>query len=608
MSDRPEPIPRELFFGNPEKTSPKLSPDGRRLAYLAPDEGVLNIFEGPPDGGPGRPLTRDRKRGIRSYFWGEDGSLLYIQDKDGDENWHLYRAAEGGAVDLTPFAGAQAQIIATDPKKPDELLLALNARDPRVHDVHRLILSTGKLSLEVENPGDITGWLADVNLQVGAAKGMRPDGGTELRLFEDKAWRTLMSWGPDDAGGAHGFTPDNSGLYVESSLDFDTTRLLELGRDGKERRPLASLEGADVAGLLTHPTDYHAEAAAFEAQRLEWKFLDRGIEEDFKRLRDLAPGDVQLVSRTDKDDRWLVLYNADDRPPCFWSFDRLTKKGAFLFSTRPKLEGRKLSPMKPVTVTARDGLALQCYLTTPHGLAPKDLPLVMLVHGGPWVRDSWGYHPEAQWLANQGYAVLQVNYRGSAGLGKRFLHAGDREWGAKMQDDLTDAVRWAVGRGLADARRVAIYGGSYGGYAALAGAAFTPGVYCCAVDIVGPSNLETLIRSIPPYWEPMKRIFDLRVGDVDKEPEFLRARSPLFSADKIDIPLLIAQGANDPRVKRAESEMIVEALRKKGKPVEYLLFEDEGHGFARPENRLEFYERAEAFLARHLRGGRPARG
>ncbi len=604
MIKRPEPIPRELFFGNPEKASPKLSPDGTRLAYLAPDEGVLNIFEGAPNGAPGKPFTRDRKRGIRNYFWAEDGSLLYIQDRDGDENWHLYRAGEAGAaVDLTPFQGAQAQIVGTEPKKPDEILVALNARDPRVHDVHRLTLSTGKLELEVQNPGDVTGWLPDADFKVGAAKAMRPDGGTELRLLEGKAWRTLLSWGPDDAGGAHGFTPDNAGLYVESSDDSDTTQLWEIARSGR-RKLLATRPGADVAGVLTHPTDYHAEAVAFEAERLEWQFLDKGLEEDFKRLRDLAPGDFQIVSRTDKDDKWILLYNDDVRPPCYYQFDRTTKKSEFLFSTRPKLDGKKLSPMRAVTIVARDGLRLQAYLTTPAGLEPKSLPLVLLVHGGPWVRDVWGYHPEAQWLANQGYAVLQVNYRGSTGFGKKFLHAGDRQWGAKMQDDLTDAVRWAVAQGAADKDRVAIYGGSYGGYAALAGAAFTPDVYCCAVDIVGPSNLETLIRSIPPYWEPMKRIFDLRVGDVEKEPEFLRARSPLFSADKIDIPLLIAQGANDPRVKQAESEMIVEALRRKGKPVDYMLFPDEGHGFARPENRLKFYERAEAFLARHLAAGR----
>lgn len=596
----PERIPRELFFGNPERTAPKLSPDGKRLAYLAPDEGVLNIWEGPV-GGPAKPATKDRRRGIRTYFWGEDGSLLYVQDKDGDENWRLYKAAPGGAVDLTPFDGVQAQIVATDPKFPDRIVVALNQRDPKVHDAFTLSLSTGKLELQEENPGDVTGWLADAELRVRAAKAARPDGGSELRIKDGGAWKTFMVWGPEDAGGAHGFTPDGSGLYVESSHESDTTRIYEMSLDGKKKKVIAAHDGADAAGVLVHPTDYHLEAVAFEAERLEWKILDSNLEADFKAVAGLAPGDFSIVSRDDADTTWILLFNSDVKPPSYYSFDRRSRAGRFIFSTRPKLEGKALSPMKPVRFSARDGLTIHAYLTTPAGLPAKSLPLVLNVHGGPWVRDGWGYHPEAQWLANQGYAVLQVNYRGSNGYGKKFLHAGDREWGAKMQDDLTDAVNWAVKEGVADPKRVAIYGGSYGGYAALAGACFTPKVYRCAVDIVGPSNLETLIRSIPPYWAPLKRIFDLRVGDVDKEPDFLRSRSPFFHADKIEIPLLIAQGANDPRVKRAESEMIVDALTKKGKPPEYLCFEDEGHGFARPENRLKFYERAEAFLARHLK-------
>lgn len=599
MTSRPDRIPKELFFGNPEKASPKISPDGRRLAYLAPDEGVLNIWEGPV-AGPAKPVTQDRRRGIRNYFWAEDGSLLYIQDRDGDENWHLYKAAPGGAVDLTPFPGVMAQVVATDPKLPDSLVVALNKRDARVHDAYTLSLSTGELTLQVENPGDVTGWLADSRLKVRAGKAMRPDGGTELRLLEDGKWRVFMSWGPDDAGGAHGFTPDGRGLYVESSHESDTTRLYEMSLDGKSSRVLAERQGADVSNVLVHPTDYHVEAVAFETDRLEWKVLDAALEPDFAALRTLAPGDFSIISRDDADTTWLLVYNADKRPPCYYVYDRASRKGEFLFSSRPKLDGLPLSPMEPVKIKARDGLVLQGYLTTPAGAEPRNLPLVLNVHGGPWVRDGWGYHPEAQWLANLGYAVLQVNYRGSSGFGKRFLHAGDREWGAKMQDDLTDSVKWAVERGVADPKRVAIYGGSYGGYAALAGACFTPTLYRCAVDIVGPSNLETLIKSIPPYWEPMKRVFDLRVGDLQKEPEFLRSRSPLFHADKIEIPLLIAQGANDPRVKRAESEMIVDALKKRGKPVEYVCYEDEGHGFARPQNRLDFYGRVEKFLAERL--------
>ena len=591
-------IPLEVLFGNPEKASPRLSPDGKRLAWLAPVEGVLNIWC------DGKPVTQDRGRGIRSYFWAENGALLYIQDKDGDENWHLWKAAQP-PVDLTPHAGVQAQVVATDPKFPDELLVTMNKRDPRLHDVYRLDLRTSGLTLEAENPGAVMGWLADAQLKVRAAKSMRPDGGSDLLVRDGEAWRTLASCGPDDQLGAHGFTPDGKSLYVETSVGRDTTALYEQPLDGGKPTLLAECAGADLGAVLMHPRDYHAEAVSFEEDRLRWEVLDDSLRPHFDALKAQALGDCQIVSRDDDDTTWLAVDNSDVKPPRFLKYAKKTRKAEVLFSTRPKLDAYTLSPMKPVKIKARDGLTIQGYLTTPtttttDSRGAKKAPLVLLVHGGPWVRDGWGFHPEAQWLADQGYAVLQVNYRGSQGFGKSFLHAGDREWGAKMQDDLTDSVNWAVAQGVADKDRLAIYGGSYGGYAALAAAAFTPDLFRCAIDVVGPSNLITLVRSIPPYWEPMRKIFDLRMGNVDTEEDFLKSRSPLFSADKIKIPLLIAQGANDPRVKQAESEMIVEALRKNGQPVEYLLYKDEGHGFARPENRLHFYAAAEAFLAKHL--------
>lgn len=588
------PIPLDVLFGNPEKASPRLSPDGKRVAWLAPDEGVLNIWL------DGKPLTKDRGRGIRSYFWAEDSrTLLYIQDKGGDENWHLWTS---DGRDLTPFPGVQAQVVSTDPKFPHEVLITLNKRDQRLHDVYRCDIRTGALTLVTENPGNVIGWLADPDFKIRGAKAMRPDGGSELLVRDDAEgpWRALMSWGPDDQGGAHGFAPGGKSVYVESSHESDATVLYEMSLDGKVKKVLAESPGADLGGVLMHPRDYHAEAAAFEHDRLRWRVLDKKLQADFDALAEQAAGDVRLASRDDDDTTWLVLDTSDTKAPRFLKYDRKTKKAELLFSTRPKLDGYELAPMRPVKIKARDGLGLQGYLTIPAGPShPR--PLILHVHGGPWVRDVWGFHPEVQFLASRGYAVLQVNYRGSMGFGKAFLHAGDREWGAKMQHDLTDAALWAVEQGHADKDRLAIYGGSYGGYAALAGAAFTPDLFRCAVDIVGPSNLITLIKSIPPYWAPMKCIFDLRVGDLEKEEDFLKERSPLFSADKIKIPLLIAQGANDPRVKQAESEMIVEALRNKGKDVEYLLFPDEGHGFARPENRLKFYEATERFLAKHLK-------
>ncbi|MBI4349278.1 MAG: S9 family peptidase [Elusimicrobia bacterium] len=608
----PKLIPREILFGNPERAMATISPDGRRLGYLAPDQGVLNVWVSPlsEDGrvGEGRPVTKDRARGIRMYFWTEDRrSLVYLQDKGGDENWRLFQVDVETLAerDLTPFEETQAQVVGTDPHFPDELLVALNLRDKRFHDVYRVSLKTGAAVLEVENPGDVVGWLADTAFRVRACKAALPDGGWQLRVRDDDdaPWRPFASWGPDDHGGAHAFTPDNRGLYVESSVDSDTTRLWEMTLSGGERKLLAHREDVDVGSVLFHPKRYHIQAVGFEAERLCWQVLDPEIQGDFDALAKAAEGDFQIVSRDDADRFWVILYNFDRRPASYYLYDRTSRKATLLFTTRPKLEGQPLAAMKPVTIRARDGLALHGYLSLPAGAAAKRLPLVLNVHGGPWARDIWGYHPEAQWLANRGYACLQVNFRGSMGFGKRFLHAGDREWGAKMQDDLTDAVEWAVKEGIADPKRVAVYGASYGGYAALAGAAFTPDLYACAVDIVGPSNIATLIQSIPPYWEPLRRIFDLRVGNVQTELDFLNSRSPLFKAHQIKIPVLIAQGANDPRVKQAESEMIVSALRSKGKPVEYLLFADEGHGFARPENRLKFYAQAEAFLAKHL-GGR----
>ncbi|MHB2026605.1 MAG: S9 family peptidase [Elusimicrobiota bacterium] len=599
-------IPRDLIFGNPEKVSPKVSPDGSAFSYLAPLDGVLNIWAGKTIA-DAKPVTRDRGRGIRSYFWAGDGrTLLYVQDKDGDENWHLWRAdaaaPEQEARDLTPFPGVQVQVIGTHPAFPDEALIGINRRDARVHDVYRLNIQTGFLEIVEENPGDVIGWLPDDKFRIRCVKAMRGDGGSELRVREtaENPWRTFLSWGPDDSGGAHGFTPSGDGLYVESSADSDTTQLWEMSLDGKSRKLLASCPDADVAGVLIHPVLFHAEACAFERERLEWRILDSRVADDFKIISRELSGDFQIVSRDDADKTWIVSRVSDCRPVSYYRYDRAGQSLNFMFSARPALDSYQLSPMRPVAIAARDGLSLKAYLSVPQGREPKNLPLVLHVHGGPWARDSWGFHPEVQWLADQGYAVLQVNFRGSAGFGKSFLHAGDRQWGARMQDDLTDSVSWAVREGVADPKRVAIYGASYGGYAALCGAAFTPDVYRCAVDVVGPSNLITLVKSIPPYWEPLRRVFDLRVGNADTEPEFLESRSPLFFADHIRAPILIAQGANDPRVKKAESESVAQALRAKGKEVEYLLFPDEGHGLAKPENRLKFYAACEAFLARHL--------
>ena len=603
-------IPRAILFGNPERANPQLSMDGHRLAFLAPDEsGVLNVWVRNRGSRDDRMVTSDRQRGIRFFTWRFDGEhILYIQDKEGDENWRLYQSSleTKETRDLTPFEEVQVQLVAYEPKFPGKMLVALNLRDRRLHDVYSLNLDTGAVELEAENPGDINDWKADHELRVRATASLKPDGGTILRVRDDEGlpWRTLMEWGPDETfGRVQGFTPDDSGLWVISSVDSNAARLLEIDLSSSVVKLIAEDPNYDVAGTMLHPQTHELEAVHFIRDRSEWRLIEQGLADDFQVIRDLDDGDFSVVSRDLKDCFWLVRFVKDNGPVQYFTFDRTEKKADFLFSNRPQLEHYSLAPMRPISFEARDGMTIHGYLTLPPGAELRNLPLVLNVHGGPWTRDVWGLHNEVQWLANRGYAVLQVNFRGSTGYGKDYLNAGDREWAAKMHDDLIDGKNWAVRQGCVDVDRVAIYGGSYGGYAALVGLTFTPEEFTCAVDVVGPSNLITLIQSIPPYWVPMRSIFDKRVGKVESEAEFLESRSPLFQAHRITRPLLIAQGANDPRVKQAESDQIVAEMRRNGQQVEYLVFPDEGHGFARPENRLTFYAAAEQFLSMYL-GGR----
>lgn len=609
-SPLPPLIPGEVLFGNPERASPRISPDGSMLAYLAPDDGVLNVWVGRAAGGEYHPITRDRDRGIRVYFWGHDGRhLLYLQDLGGDENWRLH------AVDvrsenvraLTPFENVQVQIVDHNKHFPNEALIGMNREDPRYHDVYHLDLTSGSLALVAKNPGDVVGWVTDSELAVRGAMAARPDGGFDLRVRETPSaeWRTLVSWNAEDSlnSGPVDFTRDGKALYLEDSREANSARLIKLEIATGKNQLIAADADYDVGSVMIQPDTKQVQMVAFVRARREWSVLDETIAPEVEAIRTLHPGDFAIYDRTHADDAWLVGFDVDTGPAAYYAFDRRTRAGTFLFHNRPDLARYTLAPMEPIACTARDGLALHGYVTFPPGVERRQLPLVLNVHGGPWHRDLWGYDPEAQWLANRGYACLQVNFRGSTGYGKRFLNAGDREWGGKMHDDLVDVIRWAIAQGFADPARVAIYGGSYGGYAALVGAAFTPDLFRCAVDIVGPSNLITFINTIPPYWSAYLAMMHRRVGNPETDTEFLRSRSPLFAADRIRIPLLIAQGANDPRVKRSESEQIVAALTAKGIDHEYLLFPDEGHGFAKPENRLKFYRAAERFLSRHL-GGR----
>jgi dipeptidyl aminopeptidase/acylaminoacyl peptidase len=602
-------IPREVLFGNPERASPGISPDGTRIAWLAPVDGVLNVWVGQIGADDAKPVTDDTDRGIRDYRWAhDDRHLLYVQDRGGDENWHLYAVdLEGGATrDLTPFDGVQAQLVATDKEFPDQVLVGLNKDNPELHDVYQLDLATGKLDLVASNPGFI-GWLADADLRVRCGVAPTPDGGliVMVRDSEDAEWRQALQVGPEDALGTSpvAFSRDGNHLIMVSSQDANAARLVRLDLADGDRQVIYADPRYDVESVVLHPDTHEPELVTVVRDRAEIEAVDPALAEELARIRAVHPGDPAFLGRDHDDRTWLLAFTADDGPVTYYAWDRAEQRATFLFVHRPELERYQLAGMEPFSFTARDGLEVHGYLSFPPGASRSGLPTVLNVHGGPWYRDIWGFNPEVQWFANRGYLCVQVNFRGSTGYGKAFLNAGDREWGAAMHDDLVDAVRHVVERGWADPARVAIYGGSYGGYAALVGATFTPDLFRCAVDLVGPSNLKTLIESIPPYWKPMVALFNTRVGNPETEVDFLWSRSPLSKVDQIRIPVLIAQGANDPRVKQAESEQIVAAMRDKGIAYEYLLFPDEGHGFAKPENRLRFYAVAERFLATHL-GGR----
>jgi dipeptidyl aminopeptidase/acylaminoacyl peptidase len=616
-----ELIPRSVLFGNPERTSPRISPDGTRLAWIAPRDGVLNVWVAPVgradtdageagvEWGAAQAITDDKDRGVRVFMWAQDGRhVLYLKDAGGDENWRLYDVdlETMERRDLTPFEGIHAEIIAMSKRHPTQVLVGINADNPQLHDVYRLDLSTGSLVKEIVNPG-YAGWVADEDLVVRCALQPLPDGAYDV-LVRDTAeadWRTLWTIPAEDATSSDilSFSGDGSSLLVISAAGANTGRLTRIDLATGAASVLAEDPDADVSGAMLHPDTRDPQIVTILKDRMTYTVLDPSVEDDLKAVRELHHGDPVFVGRDEADKTWLVGFTNDTGPIPYFMYDRVTRSARFLFDHQPALSSYSLAPMEPFTFTARDGLEIHGYVTFPVGLGRSGLPAVVNVHGGPQVRDSWGYDPEAQWFANRGYLCVEVNYRGSTGYGKAFVAAGDREWGGKMHDDLIDAVSHVVGAGWVDPARVAIYGGSYGGYAALVGAAFTPDVFRCAVDIVGPSNLKTLLETIPPYWAPAIAQLYRRVGNPETDADFLWSRSPLSRARDIRIPLLIAQGANDPRVKQAESEQIVAALKEAGIDYEYMLFPDEGHGFAKPENRIKFYTAAERFLARYL-GGR----
>jgi dipeptidyl aminopeptidase/acylaminoacyl peptidase len=615
-------IPRDVLFGNPQRASAQLSPDGKWLSFLAPVDGVLNVWVVPTgeDLSQAVAVTEDKKRGIRMYTWAEDNQhILYTQDKDGDEDWHVYatKVETRQTRDLTPIEKVNARIQGVSEKFPNEILIGLNDRDRRLHDIWRVKIDTGEKELVQQNHG-VAAFVIDDDFHIRFALNVTPDGGRELQKPEgegaDKKWADFLDFGPEDSmtSGPVGFDKSGRKLYLEDSRDRNTAGLFTMDLDSGEAKLVAEDERCDVGGILTHPTEKNIQAVSFTFDRREWKILDDSIKEDFEYLEGVEDGEFIVTDRTLDDTQWIVVYLLDDGPAKTYRYVRGSERKAhFLFANRDDLDDYPLVKMHSPVIKTRDGLDMVCYLSLPPGSDPDNdgrpnepVPLVLNVHGGPWARDDWGFNPSHQWLANRGYAVLSVNYRGSTGFGKNFINASNGEWSRKMHEDLIDAVEWAVEQNIAPRDKIAIMGGSYGGYATLVGLTYTPDVFACGVDIVGPSSLVTLLQNVPEYWIPIMPVMKLRVGDVDSEEgrAELLERSPLTRVERIKKPLLIGQGANDPRVKQLESDQIVKPMQQKNIPVTYVLYPDEGHGFARPENRMSFYAVAEGFLAEHLAG------
>ncbi|MDJ0641846.1 MAG: S9 family peptidase, partial [Erythrobacter sp.] len=614
MTDAHPLIPRNHLFGNPTRSQGKISPDGKWLSWLAPDDGVMNIWLAPRDDqGAAKLITHSKDRPIPQYMWTLDASaILYIQDKGGDENYLLYKIdiATLEESTLTPFEDTRIDIVGSSHSMKDKILVGLNNRDPQYHDVHLLNLHTGELELVYENHS-FASFMADDTLTLRMAFRQNDSGGTDYfrvienvvedEPFETTAMEDSLTTNPS------GYTRDGSILYWLDSRGRNTAALYSQDTATGERTLVAEDDKADIGSTIRDPKTGVVEAYSVDYLINEWTAIDPDLKSSFDWLGEQLDGKYGISSRTEDDDIWIVWNDPLTAPTATYIYDRAASTLTPFYTTRPELDGAPLQPMHPQEIVSRDGLTLPSYLTLPvgsdadgSGRPSAPVPMVLLVHGGPWSRDSYGFSSIHQMLANRGYAVLSVNFRGSTGFGKAFLNAANRQWGLAMHDDLIDAVDWAIAEGIALADKVAIMGGSYGGYATLAGLAFTPEKFACGVDIVGPSNLETLLGTIPPYWAPMVKVFHQRMGNPDTEEglALLKAASPLYKADQIVRPLLIAQGANDPRVKQAESDQIVGAMKDAGIPVTYVLYPDEGHGFAKPSNNIAFFAIAENFLAR----------